>query len=82
MATYKDGVFQILASIKRGKGSFNVSENPKPSVVRPFALTVGSVNRVEVPGGVFVSVDMSREQLEKLRGMCDELLGRRDLGGG
>jgi hypothetical protein len=76
MASYKDGLFQIIGSIQRRKGSFNVSESPGSNKARPFAVAVGAPSAIDVPGGMIVSVDMSREQLEKMRDACDELLKR------
>lgn len=76
MATYREGLFLIMESIRRGKGSFNLSESPEQGAARSFALSTGSSEHVDVPGGVIISIALSREQLEGLRDACDDLLKR------
>lgn len=71
--TMQDALNEICASIRRGKGTFAVTPSPLEQV-KPFSLTVGSIRAVQVPDGFIITLGLSRDQVEKLREMCDELL--------
>jgi len=69
------GVREIAESIGRGKGTFVLAPTaPGDGVTKPFALAVGSSRTVQVNGGFTIMLGLSREQVGKLRTMCDEAL--------
>lgn len=69
------GLHEIAESIGRGKGSFVLaSTSPGEGVTKPFALAVGSIRALSVSGGFTIMIGLSRDQVEKLRAMCDEAL--------
>lgn len=60
---------RIAESIQRKKGSFELSLAPDG-----FALNAGSWRAVKVCGGFIVTLQLSREQVEYLKGQCEEAL--------
>lgn len=73
--TFKEAVLDIASSVGRKKASFAVTPNPKTGDPAPFALHAGASKIVKVDGGYVVSMNVRRDQLEKLRDECNELLG-------
>jgi hypothetical protein len=71
----------IVATVLRGKATFAVSRTP---VERARALgvpdssfavlAVGAPSVVKIPGGRMLALGLKREQVEKLRDICVELL--------
>jgi hypothetical protein len=75
MMTMQDAVDEIRSSISRGKGTFAVTPSrPGPGQGKPYSLAVGSIRAVQLPGGFMIVLGLRRDQVEKLRAMCDELL--------
>lgn len=69
------GLREIAESIDRGKGSFVLAPTtPGDGVTNPFALAVGSIRALSLNGGFTIMIGLTREQVEKLRAMCDEVL--------
>ena len=69
------GLREIAESIGRGKGSFVLAPAaPEDGVTKPFALAVGSIRALTLNGGFSIMIGLTREQVEKLRAMCDEAL--------
>ncbi len=75
MSALSAGLRAIVEALERGEGSF-VLERAAPSdgMTQPFALAVGSIRGVHVDGGLLLTLGLSREQVERLREMCDEAL--------
>jgi len=71
--TMRQALDEIRSSIGRGKGTFAVSRMPAGQG-KPFSLSVGSIRVVRVDGGFVISLGLSRDQVAKLRAMCDEML--------
>lgn len=71
--TLQDAFNEIRSSITRGKGTFAVTHAPAGQG-KPFSLAVGSIRTVQIDGGFIISLSLSRDQVAKLRAMCDELL--------
>lgn len=63
---------RINESIQRKKGSFELAKAPEGS----FALSAGSYQAVKVDGGFIVCIRLSREQVEYLKGQCEEALAQ------
>jgi hypothetical protein len=75
------GLREIAESIGRGKGSFVLAPAApgdgvtKPfALAEPFALAVGSIRTLTVNGGFTIMIGLTRDQVGKLRTMCDEAL--------
>jgi hypothetical protein len=70
------GLREIAESIKRGKGNFVLAKtDPLDKLAtKPYALAVGSIRAVSVNGGFTIMIGLTRDQVEKLRAMCDEVL--------
>jgi hypothetical protein len=71
----------IVSTVIRGKATFALGKTPKErarSLGLPdnsFAsLAVGSPGVVKIPGGHLMMLGLKREQVEKLRDLCVELL--------
>lgn len=75
--TMQDALNEIRSSISRGKGTFVMASSP-PGQGKPFNLSVGSIRAVQVPGGFVISLGLSRDQVARLREMCDELLAEQE----
>jgi len=76
----RESVTAIAASIGRGKGTFVLARTePSDGASKPFNLAAGSINAVRVNGGFMVSIGLSRQQVEGLRAMCDEVLAEDPL---
>lgn len=71
--TLQDVLNEIRSSISRGKGTFGLAHGP-PGQGKPYSLAVGSIRAVQVDGGFTIMLGLSRDQVVKLRAMCDELL--------
>lgn len=75
----REALAAIADAFTRGKGTFalarldvlerEVQKNPKP-----FALCAGATKAVQTKTGVIVTLSLDREQVEKLRAMCDDAL--------
>lgn len=79
VGTYKEALLTIVATIQRKRSTFAITKADPTAKTQfghevPFALTAGSDKVVKVAGGFVVSMSISREQLQKLRDTCDELL--------
>ncbi len=70
----QDALDEIRASIGRGKGTFGLAPAP-PGQGKPYSLAVGSIRAVQIDRGFMIMLGLSRDQVVKLRAMCDELLG-------
>lgn len=76
MSVLSMGLREIAESIGRKKGTFVLAKTTSADgATKPFALAVGSINAVSVNGGFTIMLGLSRDQVEKLRAMCDEALG-------
>jgi hypothetical protein len=73
MMTMQEALSEIRSSISCGKGTFAVTPSPLGQG-KPYSLAVGSVRAVQINGGFIISLGLSRDQVAKLRAMCDELL--------
>ena len=73
MSKLSDGLKEIATSITRRKGNFVLARSPKGES-KPYSLAVGSSRAVQVNGGLMIMIGLSRDQVEKLRAMCDEAL--------
>lgn len=62
---------RIVDSIQRKKGSFELSQAPEG-----FSLNAGSWRAIKVCGGFIVTLQLSREQVEYLKGQCEEALAK------
>jgi hypothetical protein len=62
---------RIVDSIQRKKGSFELAQAPEG-----FALAAGSWRAVKVCGGFIVTLQLSREQVEYLKGQCEQALAK------
>lgn len=69
--TMDEGLKRINDSIGRKKGSFEIVP-----VGNGFGLAVGSYRAVKVPDGFIVTLRLSAEQLEYLKGQCEEALAK------
>jgi hypothetical protein len=69
----KDILDEIRSSISRGKGTFGLARTPAGQG-KPFSLAVGSIRAVQIDRGFMIVLGLSRDQVVKLRAMCDELL--------
>lgn len=80
MTSLAAGLREIASAIGRRKGTFVLAPtSPDDAVQNPFALAVGSWRAVQVDGGFIVTLGLSREQVEKLRTMCDEALTKSQM---
>jgi hypothetical protein len=70
------GLREIAESIGRKKGSFVLAKTDPTdkNATKPYALAVGSIRALSVNGGFTIMIGLSRDQVEKLRAMCDEVL--------
>lgn len=70
---------RINESITRKKGAFELAQAPDGS----FALSAGSHQAVRVSspehGGFIVCIRLSKEQVEYLKGQCEEALAQGNL---
>ena len=64
-----DALMSIYGSIERKNASFEVAR-----VEDGFGLAVGSHRAAKVPGGLIISMRLSRERLEYLKAQCEEAL--------
>lgn len=67
----QEALDRIQESIDRKKGSFEISSVPGGD---GFSLSIGSYQAVKLPGGFIICLKLSREQLEYLKGQCEEAL--------
>lgn len=69
----QEGLTAIADAISRKKGTFILAPSP-PGESSPFMLAVGSWRVVRTKGGFIVTLGLKREQVLRLREMCDEIL--------
>jgi hypothetical protein len=77
--TLRDVLDEIRSSISRGKGTFGLAPTPLGQG-KPYSLAVGSIRTVQVDRGFIITLGLSRDQVVKLREMCDEVLSARSEG--
>ena len=71
--TMDEAVQRINRSIERKKASFELIQIPKGN----FGLAVGSYRAVKVRDGFVVSMRLSIEQMEYLKGQLEEALAQK-----
>jgi len=69
----QDVLNEIRGAISRGKGTFGLAPTP-PGQGKPYSLAAGSIRAVQVEGGFIVVLGLERDQVVRLRAMCDDLL--------
>lgn len=76
MSALRMGMQTIAESIGRRKGTFVLAKTEaSDGIPNPFVLAVGSIRSVSVNGGFLITIGLARDQVERLRAMCDEALG-------
>lgn len=75
MSMLSEGLQAIADAIGRRKGTFVLAKtDAADGIPNQFVLAVGSIRAVSVNGGFLITIGLDREQVEKLRSMCDEAL--------
>jgi hypothetical protein len=69
--TMDEALKRINDSIQRKKGSFELAQAPEG-----FALAAGSWRAVKVNGGFIVCIQLSKDQVEYLKGQCEAALAK------
>lgn len=67
----EEALKRIADSIQKKKGSFELALAPEG-----FVLAAGSWRAVKVCGGFIVTLELSRKQVEYLKGQCEEALAK------